>query len=568
MLKYIRYKDHITLYTEDNWYTIESVKNESKEGKEETNKDIITEVKLRYMLGDSKAKVIIKELCKIREEFQLQTKDGYGHAFEIFVISVLHNIDYDIAYNNYIIKGKEDGKIDAIYWSNSKIIIYQIKLDFLDLNDLDIMKLNYVEFLKTGKISNSNTFDLLKFCNDHKEKLQQTICTSYKTVSTNNNKDNYQPKEIFEKFFENAIISKENNIRLELFVPMNNGIATLNKKNNVYAYFVSAKEFIENILKCDSIRKKENLYKLFYDNVRGYLGLNESIEETIANDSENFVKYNNGITVTGEVELLSGTGGAFIITNPVINNGQQTLQNLIEKYPHIEGVDLLIILKNEDNSKIKARISRYTNSQKTIKPVDLLSLDENLRKLQSELFRLTNSSTKDNSFFLELNSSGTKSYNKIVKTIYLKTNIIGLTEFCKLYFSTEDKKLGNWKSNVSTMIGELLSNSVEYDLDKALLVCKTISKYKIYVESIEDKNIRNILKVADLAFMYIMYKYKVSEEKAHEIIDKINYRSFFSINESERKSKLIDLYKSNTIVEKIEEIIKEEKIEEESLLIS
>ena len=559
MVKYIRCKDYTTLYSDDNWATYKVAKNESPEGKEETNKDISTEVKLRYMLGEDKAKIIIGELYKIRTDFQLQKKDGYGHAFEIFAISVLYNIDYDVVYDNYIIQGQEDGKIDAIYWSESQIEVYQIKLDFLDLNDLNVMKTNYVEFLKTGNISNSNTSSLLSFLNKHKRDIKFDKDVVYKTISTNNSdKNNIKPEEIFKKFFENIIISKENNIKLELSVPMYNGVARLNDKKNVYAYFVSAKEFIDNILNCSSIRKKENLYKLFYDNVRGYLGINKALEDTIEHDSSNFVKYNNGITITGEVQELTGTGGNFIVNNPVINNGQQTIQNLIDKYPDIDGVDLLIILKNENNEKVKAKISQYTNSQRLIKPIDLLSLDSSLRNLQKQLFHLTKKEKEEN-FFLELNTSGTKSYQKVVKKIYAKNNIISLTEFCKLYFSVEDYKLGNWKSNISTMLGELLNKAVEYSLEKSLLICKISSKYKNYLDSIEDKNVRNIVKTADLAFMFIMYKYNLNEEETHKIIDEINDRYYYNIPEADRKSKLIDLYKSNTIAQQIKEVIEDDK---------
>ncbi len=561
MIKYIRYKGHVTLYTEDNWRNIKSIKNESPEGKEETNKDIVTEVKLRYLLGDDRAKIIIKEFQNIRKDFNLHEKDGYGHEFEIFAISVLHNIDYDVAYNNYIVHGNKDGKIDAIYWRESPVIVYQIKLsDLYDLNDLDIMKNNFMKFTKTGNVYDVDASDLLKFCNSHKEYLFN-VGAIYKTISTNNKKNNIDSKEIFDAYFENAIISKENNIKLVLSVPMDNGVATLKGKENVYAYFVDAKEFIKNILDCESIRKKENVYKLFFDNVRGFLGINKSMEDTIENDSENFVKYNNGITITGKIASLPGVDGCFEITSPVINNGQQTVLNLLEKYPNIDGVNLLIILKNESDIKIKSKISQFTNSQRLIKPIDLLSLDDNIRFLQGQLFHLAVSNKEDN-FFLEINSTGTKNYQKLVKTIYFKENIISLADFCKLYFSVDDLKLGNWKSNISTMIEEILSKNVIYDVEKSLMICKIISKYKRYLNSIANKNEKNIVKTADLAFMFIMYKYKVDEYTAREVIDGVNQKYFYNIPESNRKSKLIDLYKSNSIVEQIENIINELNIVE------
>ena len=59
-----------------------------------------------------------------------------------------------------------------------------------------------------------------------------------------------------------------------------------------------------------------------------------------------------------------------------------------------------------------------------------------------------------------------------------------------------------------------------------------------------------------------MYKYKVDEYTAREVIDGVNQKYFYNIPESNRKSKLIDLYKSNSIVEQIENIINELNIVE------
>ena len=91
------------------------------------------------------------------------------------------------------------------------------------------------------------------------------------------------------------------------------------------------------------------------------------------------------------------------------------------------------------------------------------------------------------------------------------------------------------------------------------MICKIISKYKNYLDSIEDKNVRNIVKTADLAFMFIMYKYNLNEEETHKIIDEINDRYYYNIPEDDRKSKLIDLYKSNTIAQQIKEVIEDDK---------
>lgn len=559
MNKFIRDKSKLIHVSNDNWNTFKTIEKKAIDGEEETNSDIISYIKLRYELGDTLAEIIKKELDTIRLNFDLQSGDGYGHAFEIFAISVLYNIDYNIAFENYIVNGQNDGKIDAIYWKENINKIYQIKMDYLDFSEIDTIDSNYYEFISTGNLSNETAKDLLSFCNIHKKNIIRE--KEYEIITISNNgktKRNILPKTIYMKFFENYLLNKTNNLSLSLTIPRKNGVAKIINDKTIYAYFVDAKIFIEDLLLCDNIGGNlKNLYKLFYDNVRGNLGINKAMEDTIDNDPNNFVKYNNGITITGVVKYTNTP--CLIVDEPVINNGQQTVWNLINRYPNIDNISLLVIVKNEDNYKIKSKISKYTNTQRKIKSIDLLSLDSNIRKLQSQIFNLT---IFDNErIFLDINTSGERHYNKLLKTIYKKENIIQLSDFCKLYFAIETGKLGDWKSNVSKQVDSLLEKNIIYDVEKSLMICKSISKFKNYLRSIKEKNIKNILRTADLAFMYIQYKYKFSEEEIYTIISKINKKYFYDIPNDKRKSKIIDLYKANEIVNMIEDIIFMEKKE-------
>lgn len=558
MKKFIRYKDHIILYSEDNWKTISELKKLAKDAEEEKSKDITTKVKLRFLLGESKAKIIIDELVRIRNQFDLQKEDGFGYAFEIFAIAVLYHIDYDVAKNNYIVHGNQDGKIDAIYFGKEdKNILYQIKIDTLDPKEMNIdktMRQNYLSYIKTGRISMENTADLLSFCDKHKKYLTGNKDMEIKIISNNNIPGmSIKPLDIFNQYFYNTLICRKNELELLLTVPLQNQVANLNSRDDIYAYFVDAKTFIQDLLNCENIHQQENLYKFFYDNVRGNLGSSSNIEKTINEEPSNFVKYNNGVTITGKVTYMNGSE-SIKIKNPIINNGQQTIWNLVNHYPNIDQIDLLIIVKDEESTKVKSKISRYTNSQRNIKPVDLLSLNEKLRNLQEQIFRLT---LENDPMFLEINSSGARNYDKVLRKMYDSYNIISLTDFCKLYFATADLKLGNWKSSISIKLREVVDQDPEYDVEKALLICKIISEAKKYIAGIPIGNKRNDLKSADLAFMYILYKYRVSLEQASEVIERINNQYYYSIPDDMRVSKLIDLYKSNSIVEKIQEITKE-----------
>ena len=515
-------------------------------------------MKLRFLLGESKAKIIIDELVGIRNQFDLQKEDGFGYAFEIFAIAVLYHIDYDVAKNNYIVHGNQDGKIDAIYFGKEdKNILYQIKIDTLDPKEMNIdktMRQNYLSYIKTGKISMENTADLLSFCDKHKKYLTGNKDMEIKIISNNNIPGmSIKPLDIFNQYFYNTLICRKNEMELLLTVPLQNQVANLNSRDDIYAYFVDAKTFIQDLLNCENIHQKGNLYKFFYDNVRGNLGSSSNIEKTINEEPSNFVKYNNGVTITGKVTYMTGSE-SIKIKNPIINNGQQTIWNIVNHYPNIDQIDLLIIVKDEESTKVKSKISRYTNSQRNIKPIDLLSLNEKLRNLQEQIFRLT---LETDPIFLEINSSGARNYDKILRKMYDPYNIISLTDFCKLYFATADLKLGNWKSNISTKLREVIDQDPEYDIEKALIICKIISKVKRYIATIPTSSKKNDLKSADLTFMYILYKYRISLEQASKIIERINNQYYYSIPDDERVSKLIDLYKSNSIAEKIQEITKE-----------
>ena len=206
MMKIIRYRGNKCFCSSDNWKTYEVLTRRMIDAEEEKDADIITKMKFRYELGDDRADLIISELNDIREMFDMQSADGYGHPFEVFSISVLYNIDYNSAFKNYIVNGKNDGKIDAIYWRSDLIYLYQIKLDMVDASVKDKMKHNHNEFLDTGNLTSPNTEDLLEFYKRNKDNIPRTKNFKIITISSNlDNENNYTPFQICQMYFENQI---------------------------------------------------------------------------------------------------------------------------------------------------------------------------------------------------------------------------------------------------------------------------------------------------------------------------------------------------------------------------
>ena len=146
-----------------------------------------------------------------------QENDGYGLAFEVFSTSVIHNIEYQDCIDNYKIHGSSDGKIDVIYYGDSKYLyVYQIKMDSLKDNAYYEMEKSIDECIhdripKDGK----NLYD---FYIRNKDKIKSKEKVIYRSVSENSEKtENYKPAQIYDMFFANHLLPTTNNdLELEI----------------------------------------------------------------------------------------------------------------------------------------------------------------------------------------------------------------------------------------------------------------------------------------------------------------------------------------------------------------
>ncbi len=143
--------------------------------------------------------------------------------------------------------------------------------------------------------------------------------------------------------------------------------------------------------------KTGNLDQLYQKNVRQFLGgrrkINKGIEKTLNQQPEMFGLYNNGITIVVS-DFSSKPNGSLILYDPYVVNGCQTtktiwnvLQQKLDsggtgnsgvndnwRVNAERGVVVAKIVKS-DNAQI-ADITRYTNSQNTVREQDFLALRE------------------------------------------------------------------------------------------------------------------------------------------------------------------------------------------------
>lgn len=140
---------------------------------------------------------------------------------------------------------------------------------------------------------------------------------------------------------------------------------------------------------------------IFNNNIRLYLGenqpINKKIIETIYNDPSWFFSYNNGITI--ETTKVNSNNNIINLENASIINGAQSLNSLYYVYKNMQKDNFNNIEKYFSNIKILTKIivvptikgihsyflTKYVNSQNTIKISDYFSNQKNQNKIKDYL---------------------------------------------------------------------------------------------------------------------------------------------------------------------------------------
>lgn len=144
---------------------------------------------------------------------------------------------------------------------------------------------------------------------------------------------------------------------------------------------------------------KEFSARLLEKNVRSFLQLtnstNKGIRETIRTSPEKFVAYNNGLTITAtSAEIIGDSGYTQIksLTNFQIVNGGQTTATIY--FSQKDGYDIgnvkvmakINVAKrttDDDLEELISNISKYSNAQSRVSPVDLRSRNSQLVKIKA-----------------------------------------------------------------------------------------------------------------------------------------------------------------------------------------
>ncbi|MCC3154601.1 AIPR family protein [Hymenobacter sp. BT770] len=355
---------------------------------------------------------------KIAERFTIPIDE----AFEILSIAAILDRPFDEVHSDIIVKGKQDGGIDGIYFEGDNgdytIHAFQCKNSkSLKQNDIDKFRNDFKDiFIDGNKINKQNIDSLLPKIKEYEKLVNSGMVMQIKLHFLYNgdrsdkkytqNTDLYNAYHVqgeFEILDSNDIYAKisslvkSQNRRKSVgftFKPENSNITSSKDNQGLISfsiYEVKAAIFRLHAFQLCELLEEElringTIEKAFSDNIRWFLGrtnlTNEKIIETIQSDNNFYFPFlNNGITIICEEFKLPHNPqlGKYAIPtkNPVIVNGLQTTYLLYQEFlkdkSKLTDVYLTVKLYQTDNPELVDMITDATNTQSAISFKDKLS---------------------------------------------------------------------------------------------------------------------------------------------------------------------------------------------------
>lgn len=173
----------------------------------------------------------------------------------------------------------------------------------------------------------------------------------------------------------------------------------------IEAIKVADEQFFESYLCVIPGEVLANLYRdhssrLLEKNVRSFLqfsnkSVNSGIKNTIIDEPEKFIAYNNGLTITATGKEIFDTGGRIYIKSltdfQIVNGGQTTATIFFSRKDRISVERVRVMAKvniakestEEELDELISNISKYSNAQNRVSKVDLHARSKPMLKLKS-----------------------------------------------------------------------------------------------------------------------------------------------------------------------------------------
>jgi hypothetical protein len=317
----------------------------------------------------------------LKDLFKDDDKNEYFETLDLFITN--YKID---SYENNITKEDYSKSINQI----KKFINSALKrhIDYIDPSNNELNELIKIIGKQGDKFDRINVYFLINGFSNHKiEKIDLANVDIFvhtwdilRLFKINESKSSNEPIEIeFEKFIDNGKCLQC------LKVP------SIDQMYDCYLVIVPG-EILSKLY-------KEFSNELLESNVRAFLGqagkFNKGIRDTIRNNPQMFLPYNNGITATAERVETKFIDNQLVISKLFdfqIVNGGQTTASIYHTKKKFKDTDLskifvqmkLTVIKDPEQKNIEVpKISRFANSQNKVDEADFSSNNLFLIKIEN-----------------------------------------------------------------------------------------------------------------------------------------------------------------------------------------
>ena len=283
-----------------------------------------------------------------------------------------------------IIDGANDLGIDAylpVDFSENKIRLFQSKYGTSHSPEAITKFKEDVKKLMTRDVSKMRPelANLVKQIRDKKLKIQCCYVTDQKVEYENDKSfEVVDIDEIIQRLWariKKPAAGKKSSIKLEKMLRHDNTILGILKLRELSDFIIKNRDYV------------------FESNIRQWMQfkttVNKGIRETLQNVPDKFFYYNNGITIV--VANIEEIGDNLLkLHAPQIVNGAQTSNSILDRAKRTHNLDgcITVTIIKADDEQDQNNITKYRNSQNSVRGKDLVSLMDFHKSIKSQLQNL------------------------------------------------------------------------------------------------------------------------------------------------------------------------------------
>ena len=168
---------------------------------------------------------------------------------------------------------------------------------------------------------------------------------------------------------------KKSSIKLEKMLRHENTILGVMKLRELSEFIIKNRDYV------------------FESNIRQWMQfktmINKGIRETLQNVPDKFFYYNNGITIV-VADFEERENNSLMLNAPQIVNGAQTSNSILDRAKRTHNLDgsITVTIIKADDEKDQNNITKYRNSQNSVRGKDLVSLMDFHKSIKSQLQNL------------------------------------------------------------------------------------------------------------------------------------------------------------------------------------